>query len=305
MELSIATTIYKSEKTIEEFLNRSIEALKKLKIENYEIIIVNDGSLDQSENIIKKNFTNCKIKIINLSKNFGHHKASITALKHCSGSNVFFVDSDLEIYPEVIIDLWKYKDTDMVFTYTENKYKSFIDKYSSKIFYRILNSLSDVKIDERYLNALLLKKKVVENIVNIKERFFATFAIYTSIGFDKKKVLIEKKLQKGHSTYSYLKKIDLALNFLINSSEKPLKILSYISLIQFLIVIGYFILNSFGLTNQNATFTFGSSNFLIVYLLSFLILLISIILLYLAGLFLETKNRPISIIKEIIDLEKN
>ena len=66
MELSIATTIYKSEKTIEEFLNRSIQALKKLKIENYEIIIVNDGSLDQSENIIKKNFTNCKIKIINL-----------------------------------------------------------------------------------------------------------------------------------------------------------------------------------------------------------------------------------------------
>ena len=54
MELSIATTIYKSEKTIEEFLNRSIQALKKLKIENYEIIIVNDGSLDQSENIIKK-----------------------------------------------------------------------------------------------------------------------------------------------------------------------------------------------------------------------------------------------------------
>ena len=91
MELSIATTIYKSEKTIEEFLNRSIQALKKLKIENYEIIIVNDGSLDQSENIIKKNFTNCKIKIINLSKNFGHHKVTITALKHCSGSNVFLL----------------------------------------------------------------------------------------------------------------------------------------------------------------------------------------------------------------------
>ena len=305
MELSIATTIYKSEKTIEEFLNRSIQALKKLKIENYEIIIVNDGSLDQSENIIKKNFTNCKIKIINLSKNFGHHKATITALKHCSGSNVFFVDSDLEINPEVIIDMWKFKDTDMVFTYTENKYRSFFDKYLSKIFYRILNLLSDVKIDERYLNAFLFKKKCIENIVNIKERFFATFSIYTSIGFDKKKVLIDKKLHKGNTTYSLLKKINLGLNFLINSSEKPLKILFYISLIQFLIVIGYFIFNSFGLTNQNAALNFGSLDLLVVYLLSFLILLISIILLYLAGLFLETKNRPISIIKEIIDLEKN
>ena len=201
--------------------------------------------------------------------------------------------------------MWKFKDTDMVFTYTENKYRSFIDKYLSKIFYRILNLLSDVKIDERYLNAFLFKKKCIENIVNIKERFFATFSIYTSIGFDKKKVLIDKKLHKGNTTYSLLKKIDLGLNFLINSSEKPLKILFYISLIQFLIVIGYFIFNSFGLTNQNAALNFGSLDLLVVYLLSFLILLISIILLYLAGLFLETKNRPISIIKEIIDLEKN
>ena len=66
-----------------------------------------------------------------------------------------------------------------------------------------------------------------------------------------------------------------------------------------------FIFNSFGLTNQNAALTFDSLDLLVVYLLSFLILLMSIILLYLAGLFLETKNRPISIIKEIIDLEKN
>jgi putative glycosyltransferase len=305
MELSIATTIYKSEKTIEEFLNRSMEALKKLKIENYEIIIVNDGSEDQAENIIKKNFSNNKIKIINLSKNFGHHKATITALKQCSGSHVFFIDSDLEINPEIIIDLWKFRDTDMVFTYTENKYNSFINKLLSKIFYKCLNFLSDIKIDERYLNAFLFKKKCVENIVNIKERFFATFSIYTSIGFDKKKVLIDKKLHKHSTTYSFYKKIDLGLNFLINSSEKPLKILFYISIIQFLIVIGYLIFNSFGLVNQNAALTFGLLDLLIVCLLSFLIFLISLILLYLSALFLETKNRPISIIKEIIDLEKN
>jgi len=97
----------------------------------------------------------------------------------------------------------------------------------------------------------------------------------------------------------------LGLNFLINSSEKPLKILFYISIIQFLIVIGYLIFNSFGLVNQNAALTFGLLDLLIVCLLSFLIFLISLILLYLSALFLETKNRPISIIKEIIDLEKN
>ena len=71
--------------------------------------------------------------------------------------------------------MWKFKDTDMVFTYTENKYRSFIDKYLSKIFYRILNLLSDVKIDERYLNAFLFKKSVLKISLISKKGFLRLF----------------------------------------------------------------------------------------------------------------------------------
>ena len=88
-KLSVASTFYNSEDTIIDFIKSILTTIKKLNISEYEIILVNDGSTDKSFDKINENYKNENIKIINLSKNFGHHKATMTAYKYCSGDFIF------------------------------------------------------------------------------------------------------------------------------------------------------------------------------------------------------------------------
>ena len=83
-KLSVASTFYNSEDTIIDFIKSILSTIKKLNISEYEIILVNDGSKDSSIDKILDNYKNENIKIINLSKNFGHHQATMTAYKYCS-----------------------------------------------------------------------------------------------------------------------------------------------------------------------------------------------------------------------------
>ena len=304
-KLSVASTFYNSEDTIIDFIKSILTTIKKLNISEYEIILVNDGSTDKSFDKINENYKNENIKIINLSKNFGHHKATMTAYKYCSGDFIFFIDSDLEVNPSSLEPLWNnLGDSDLIYGKIKKKYDGFLREFQTKFFYKILNTFSDVKYNSENLNVILFKKKCIDSVLQYKEKNIITFSLYNLIGFKSKSIYIEKKTKKT-SSYTFFKKVDLGLEFLISTTIRPIKILFYISLINILVFVAFSfkILFSYFVLNMQPGYT--SLVLLQLYFYSLITFLISFLLLYVSKIYLETKRRPTAIIDKVIDLKKN
>ena len=169
-ELSIVVTMYYSEKYVKEFYERSHKTLKKIGIDEYEFVLVDDGSPDNSlEEALKIHQRDPKVKVVELSRNFGHHKAMMTGLAHASGKKTFLIDIDLEEKPELLKTFWNELDIDSgeivsayynLDKYSDMKTKTFdwydvgtVDNYikAKNLFKRV----NDVKNSEKYFNKTL------------------------------------------------------------------------------------------------------------------------------------------------------
>lgn len=150
IKLSIVTTLYHSSLYIYEFYKRITLAAEKI-TPSYEIIFVNDGSPDDSlAKAIKLLAQDKRIKIIDLSRNFGHYQAVMTGLELAQAENIFLIDSDLEESPEWLVDFWQeitaHPDLDAVYGVQKHRKGNWFEKISGKIFYYLFNKLSTVKI---------------------------------------------------------------------------------------------------------------------------------------------------------------
>ena len=227
----------------------------------------------------------------------------MTAYKYCSGDYVFFIDSDLEVNPSVIETLWNnLGNCDLIYGKTKKKYDRFLKRFQTKLFYKILNIFSDIKYNPENLNVILFKKKCIDSILKYKEKNIVTFSIYNLIGFKSKSLYIEKKTKKN-STYSFFKRIDLGLEFLISTTIRPIKILFYISLINIIIFIAFSLKILFSYIISSIQPGYTSIVLLQLYFYSLITFLISFLLLYVSKIYLETKKRPIAIIDKVIDLK--
>ncbi|MCK5847885.1 MAG: glycosyltransferase family 2 protein, partial [Caldisericia bacterium] len=144
MKISVVTTMYYSSPYLKEFYKRIIEQIKLL-TNNYEIIFVNDGSPDTSLEITKSLLKKDRhIKILDLSRNFGHHKAIMTGLAESNGDLVFLIDCDLEEEPELLSDFFLKMQTascDVVYGIQEKRKGKWFEKLSGSLFYKCRNKL--------------------------------------------------------------------------------------------------------------------------------------------------------------------
>ena len=144
MKLSIVSTLFKSSPYIEEFHARVNKVARELVGNDYEIIFVNDGSPDNSLDLalqLKKRDQE-HIIIIDLSRNFGHHKAMMTGLMQATGELTFLIDSDLEEDPELLLVFakkMKYQDYDVVYGVQRSRKGGWVERTTGKYFYRIFN----------------------------------------------------------------------------------------------------------------------------------------------------------------------
>ena len=207
MKLSIVATLYKSSNYIEEFYCRITNEAKRI-AEDYEIIFVDDGSPDDSLSkaikLIEKDY---HIKIVELSRNFGHHKAIMTGLNHASGEFVFLIDSDLEEDPELLGKFWeelnkKNQDFDVVYGVQKIRKGYLLERFSGWLFYRIFNFFSEVKIPENFLTVRLMKKNYVKNLMSFKERQIVLSNLTILNGFKAKEIIVVKK-NLSTSTYGF------------------------------------------------------------------------------------------------------
>ena len=300
MYLSIVTTSFNSSKTIAKFFEEINNVVLKLNISEYEIIIVDDGSKDETVEIlkkIKKDLNN--IRIISLSKNYGHHKALMTGLNEANGQYILIIDSDLEEDP---LNLERFfneiENFDFVYGIQEKRSAGLITNFFGNIFYRFFNFISSAKIPENLTTMTLMTKKVKEELAQFKEKEIFFHGILHTIGFTKKGILISKTF-KGKTEYTFSKKLNLFFDAITSFSGLPLKIFFYSGLIISSLSALYALYLIFGyVTFKILVPGFTTLAVLILFFGGVIILGIGILGIYIQKIFLEVKNRPRVTIKK-------
>ncbi|MFN4150109.1 MAG: glycosyltransferase family 2 protein, partial [Candidatus Sericytochromatia bacterium] len=189
MDISVVTTLYYSENYINEFYNQIISSLKEI-TNDFEIIFVNDGSPDNSLEVtleLKKN--DSRIKILDLSRNFGHHKAIMTGLSESKGEFVFLIDSDLEENPNLLKVFWnEINNTDFDVIYSLQKYRkgNYFEKISGFIFYKVFNFFSYIKIPESASTCRIMKRRYIDELIKFKESDLFITGVLAATGFKQK-----------------------------------------------------------------------------------------------------------------------
>jgi putative glycosyltransferase len=301
MKLSIVTTLYYSEPFIREFYHRITSEAKKIS-DSYEIIFVNDGSPDQSlQAALELHKNDSHVKVFDLSRNFGHHKAIMTGLAHSKGDYVFLIDVDLEEQPEWMGMFWKEMESepehDVVYGVQDVRKGKWFERVSGNFFFGFFNSLSDTKIARNIVLTRLMARQYVDNLVQHTERELVFAGLCALTGFRQKGVTI-KKLHKGSTTYHLNKRIDMAINFLVSFSSRPLVYIFYLGMfITFISILAMLAIVAQKIF-YGAFLGWTSIITTILFIGGIIIFSIGIVGIYLSKIFIEVKNRPYTIVRK-------
>ncbi|MFH1957626.1 MAG: glycosyltransferase family 2 protein [bacterium] len=305
MRLSIITTLYYSEPDLKEFYKKISISARKI-TNNYEIIFVNDGSPDNSLNIAVYLYEkDPKVKIIDFSRNFGHHKAMMTGLMHAQGDIVFLIDCDLEEDPELVESFYaeyiKNDDIDVVYGVQKSRKGRFFEKLSGNIFYWLINILSTYPIPANLVTSRLMSKRYVNNLVKHKDREVFMAGLWAITGFKQVPLMVEKR-DKKTTSYDIGKKFSLLVNSITSFSNKPLLFIFYLGCVILLVSS----ITALYLVIKRAFFGVLLAGWpsLIVTIWFFgglTIFCVGLIGIYLSRVFMETKDRPYTIIRKIYE----
>lgn len=308
MQLSVVTTLYRSSPYINEFYRRITEEARKI-TPDYEIIFVNDGcpegSIDIAMSLQKQDG---RVTVVDLSRNFGHHKAMMTGLSYASGEKIFLIDCDLEEDPELLGEFhkkFKEHDCDVVYGVQGRRRGGLIDRLTGEVFYRMLNFMSGDKIPANMVTARLMSNRYVQSLLLHREREIFIAGLWHITGYRQVPFQVIKH-SKGQSTYSLGKKLALTVNAVTSFNDKPLVFIFYtgagISLIATVFLLKV-LLTSFVTRIRVEGWT--SLIISIWFLGGLTIFSIGVIGIYLSRIFIETKNRPYTIVRAIHRSSKN
>ena len=307
-KISVIVPMYYEEKVAEECYKRLTTCLQKLTDYTYEIIIIDDGSKDKTleilENIASKDD---KVKVISFSRNFGHQAAVTAGLKHVSGDAIIIIDADLQDPPELIpqmMQLWEQGNEIIYAKRKKRKGESPFKLLSAKLFYQILNALSDTEIPKDTGDFRLVDRKVVDTINNMPEHNKFLRGLFSWVGY--KQIPFEYEREErfaGKTKYPLRKMLKLASDGIISFSTKPLKLvglLGFISIVISILILIYALLSYFLKLNQlSAGWT--SLMVAITFFAGVQLLSIWIMSEYIGRIYDETKQRPQFIINKKIN----
>lgn len=308
MELSVVTTMYNSAPYLREFYDR-ISASARLIAGSYEIIFVNDGSPDGSLALAREFLEkDARVRIVDLSMNFGQHRALMTGLEHARGDKVFYIDSDLEEAPELLEEFNRVyaqeEDCDVVYGVQKIRQGDLWQRITGWLFYVIVNLLADVKTYPNITTLRLMSGRYVKSLIGFREREMYLAGLWQLTGFRQIPVYIDKKI-KGKTAYTFSRKVGILINAVTSFSSKPLMLIFYAGLsisffsglyIIYLIYCKLFLARLPGYTSLIVS----------VWFLGGLILFsLGVIGLYISKTFIEVKNRPYTIIKKIYERDSD
>ena len=300
MDLSIVVPCYNEEGNVELF-SEEVEKVFKGKKIKYEIIFVNDGSKD---NTIEKLYnlvdsSSHKIKVVNFSRNFGKEAAMYAGLKESKGKFVTIIDADLQQKPSIILDMLDIlnnnPDVDSVAAYQEQRKEGKVLAFFKNFFYKLINSISDVPFVQGASDFRTFRRSVVNSILEISEYHRFSKGIFSFVGYNTYYMpYVVESRNSGETSWSFKKLFNYAIEGIVAFTTSPLRIPVFIGMLLeliFLILLIIFLIlgiNSFDII-------------ILILLLLFGLLFISIGVIgeYLSKTYIQVKNRPIYIIKNI------
>lgn len=303
MNLSVVTTVHRSEFFLETFLVDLLEAIKVIKIENFEIIFVLDGITDNSKDfLLNKKIEHPQIKIIELSRNFGHHYAFSAGFNNTVGDLIFLIDCDLEVSPKVLVDFKNLYDTcqaDVIYGIQRARKGNFIKREMGRLFWKTFNLFSDIKLPLNVITERLMTKKYLEALKTLGDKNLFLGGMMYWVGFNQVSIEVSKAQREGSSSYSFSKRFNLSVEAITSFSEKPLIMIFKLGL---LITIGAFTAILIMLVRKllvPETILLGFTTIMISILFSLGVLTsaVGLIGIYLSRVFKQTQNRPNYIIK--------
>lgn len=303
MKLSIVATLYQSANYITEFHYRASTAAKQLVGEDYEIILVNDGSPDNALDLAVQ-LTNYDhhVVVVDLSRNFGHHKAMMTGLKHAMGELVFLIDSDLEEEPEWLLSFAEQMGVDkcdVVFGVQEKRKGGAFERWSGQCFYLIFKALTGLALPENIVTARFMSRRYVDALLRYQEREVFMAGLWHIAGFFQTSQTINK-LSAAETSYTFRRKMALLVNSVTSFSNAPLIGIFYIGISISLfagISIAFLLIQWMFLAKPLSGWTSVIAS---IWLLSGMIIsFIGVIGIYLSKIFSETKQRPYTIVRQV------
>ena len=305
--LSVVIPVLNEVALIEELINRVKLNVKKI-TSDFEIIIVDDGSMDGTWQKIKTAGTaEERIKGIKFSRNFGHHFAITAGLQKAKGDWVVVMDGDLQDRPEVIPDLYRkaLEGFDGVFVLRQERQEKFVYLFTQRLFYLILNLLSGIDFDYRKANFSIISRKVVDAFKQFHEysRFYGSTIKW--LGFEYAEIrAVHGTRFAGKSSYSIKSRMKLASDIIFSFSDRPLKY----SIVIGLLISCTSVLSSIWIAISALRWGFSvvgwaSVMTIILFVSGIMLIMIGIVGIYIGRIFQEVKNRPKYILEELINLE--
>ncbi len=203
--LSIVTSLYKSEPYVAEFHRRLTQTIDALKISTYEVVYVNDGSPDLAKDLVRELLEiDPHVVLVDLSRNFGPHKALLTGLAYARGERVFLLESDLEEDPELLARLTEEMDRrgcDVVYAMQKTRRGGWFERTSGHLYYWMMNAVSGIEFPKNLLMLRLMSRRYVDSLLLYREREVLLNGISYLTGYDYA-IIPAKKHRRNSSTHS-------------------------------------------------------------------------------------------------------
>ena len=294
MKLSFVIPCYNEESNVK-LIHDEIAKIF-LPLYKYEIIFVNDGSSDNTLKSLKEILKNSKtkIKVINFSRNFGKEAAIYAGLKEAKGDYISLIDADMQQDPKYVLEMVSFQDKRK-----EGKVLTFF----KKSFYKLINKISDTKFQSNASDFRTFRKCVIKSVLELKEYYRFSKGIFSWVGYNTYYMpYTVKERATGTTKWSFKKLFKYALDGIISFTTAPLKMATYIGLMSSFASIVYLIF----VIIQKLAWGIDIPGYatiitLILFLGGMQLFSLGIIGEYIGRNYIETKNRPIYIAKEILE----
>jgi len=302
--ISILIPAYNEEQVLEPLMIRLANLANNTKNYDFEFLFVNDGSKDKTLDIIKDYAEkDPRVSYVNLSRNFGKEIGMIAGLDHVTGDATVIIDADLQDPPELIpemIRLWEDGYDDVYAKRKSREGESWLKKFTSKMYYKTLQRVTRIPIQEDTGDFRLLDRRVVEALKQFRESQRNTKAMFSWVGFHKKEILYNRDPRAaGETKWNYIKLVELAIDGITSFTTAPLRISTYagiiVSVFAFIYLVFLLVRTIFFGTDLAG---YPSMMAVILFLGGVQLLSLGIIGEYIGRIFNETKQRPLYLIEE-------
>ena len=297
--VTILVPAYNEQEVLTLLYERLNSIMENLPDYNFEILLVNDGSKDDTLSLIKElRDKDKRICYLNLSRNYGKETAMIAGLDYAKGDCVIILDADLQDPPELIPEMLRYWEEGFDDVYAKRrsrKGESFLKKFTSKMYYKTLQSVTNIEIQKDTGDFRLLDRRCVEALKQIRESQRYTKGLFSWIGYHKKEILFDREPRAaGKTKWNYGKLINLSLDGLTSFTTAPLRwsaimgiLISLAGFIYMLVIIFKTIFYGVDVPGYSSTMV------VILFLGGIQLIFLGVIGEYLGRAFYETKGRPL------------